>query len=138
MLKPFRRPPLWLGLWVAAVAAVVVGSLVSPPPTPDVPDGDKGLHLVAYVAVAVVTVQVFRRWGWLLSAAAFLVVLGAGLEVAQGTLTEDRVLDWRDAAANAAGVALGLGSGALPGRDTLLVLDRRWRRPSEGRERDRS
>ena len=50
--KPLRRPLLWGGLWIAAIAAVVVLSLAPSVPMPDVPDGDKLGHFLAYFALA--------------------------------------------------------------------------------------
>jgi len=119
-VKPLRLPALWLGLWLLLVAAVVVLSLGAPPPGPDVPASDKWQHLVVYAALSAAAVQVFRPGAAVLGAAALLVLLGIGLEVAQGTLTTDRVMDWRDAVANAAGVVLGLLTGRTRMRDLLL------------------
>lgn len=124
-VKAFRRPRLWLAVWVALVLWVVVVSLATLPAAPDVPGQDKTMHVVTYLGLAVVTVQVFRRWRVMLAAAGFLLLLGAGLEVAQGTLTTARVMDARDLLANCLGVALGTGTGLLPGRDLLLRLESR-------------
>ena len=118
-MKALRLPWLWLGLWLLLVAAVVVLSLGAPPPGPDVPAGDKWEHLTTYGLLAALAVQLFRPGPPLLLAAGALVLLGALLEVAQGTLTADRMMDWRDAVANAAGVALGLLTSRTPVRDVL-------------------
>ncbi|GAA1520154.1 VanZ family protein [Nocardioides humi] len=122
-MKSFRHPGLWLGVWLALLLAVVVLSLAPPPPTPDVPQGDKWQHLLTYAGLALVAVQIFRPGRALALAAAATVLLGIGLEVAQGTLTTDRMMDWRDALANTAGVALGTASVLLPVRDVLLRWD---------------
>ena len=65
-----------------------------------------------------------RRWEirgaplWL--AGLGLVLLGIGLELAQGAFTTTRMADPADALANAAGVALGLLTVRTPWRDALL------------------
>lgn len=120
MLKALRWPALWVGLWVALVGAVVVLSLGQPPASTGVPAGDKWQHLTAYFALAAVAVQVFLPGRPVLGAAALLVAVGVGLEVAQGTLTDDRTMDWRDAVANTVGVGLGLLTSRTPLRDVLL------------------
>ncbi|MBP8648480.1 MAG: VanZ family protein, partial [Thermomonas sp.] len=80
-LKPFRRPLLWAGLWVLAVAVVVVASLVPVSGLPDVPKNfDKVEHFVAYAALAAGAVQLFARrlsWGFV---CVLLVLMGIGLE----------------------------------------------------------
>ncbi|MBM7516512.1 hypothetical protein [Nocardioides nitrophenolicus] len=119
-MKALRWPRLWLGLWLLLVLAVVVLSLGSPPPAPDVPASDKWQHLVVYGVLAAGAVQLFRPGRPLLLAGALLVLLGAALEVAQGTLTSDRMMDWRDALANTLGVGLGLLTGRTRVRDALL------------------
>ena len=124
-LKPFRRPWLWDGLWCVAIAAVVVGSLSPPPPLPDVPSGDKWLHFAAYFVLAACAVQLFARWSALLGAGVGLVLLGVGMEYAQGALTVNRMMDMRDALANTLGVIAGLGLQLTSLRDALLKFDTR-------------
>lgn len=119
-MKALRLPWLWTGLWLLLVAAVVVLSLGSPPSGPDVSASDKWQHLTAYGVLALGAVQLFRPGRALAAAALALVLLGVGLEVAQGTLTQNRMMDWRDAVANAAGVGLGLLSSRTRARDLLL------------------
>ena len=118
--KPFRRPWLWLGLWWLAVLAVVVASLSPPPPVELPRHGDKVEHLLAYALLAAGAVQVFRRGAPLWLAGQGLVLLGIGLELAQGAFTATRMADPADALANAAGVALGLLTVRTPWRDALL------------------
>ncbi|HRN60546.1 MAG TPA: VanZ family protein, partial [Chiayiivirga sp.] len=52
-----------------------------------------------------------------------LVLLGIGLEYAQGAFTDYRTLDMRDALANTLGVIAGLGTQLTPLRDLLLRID---------------
>ena len=118
--KPFRRPWLWRGLWWLAVLAVVVASLSPPPPVELPRHGDKVEHLLAYTLLAAGAVQVFRRGAPLWLAGLGLVLLGIGLELAQGAFTATRMADPADALANTAGVALGLLTVRTPWRDALL------------------
>lgn len=126
-LKPFRRPWLWSALWCVAIAAVVVSSLLpaADVPVPDMPNGDKLLHASAYLALAAMAVQLFPRWSSLLGAGIGLVLLGIGVEYAQGALTSDRIADAHDALANTLGVIAGLATRLTPWRDVLLKFDGR-------------
>ncbi|WP_394003077.1 VanZ family protein [Luteimonas sp. WGS1318] len=123
--KPLRRPVLWGGLWIAAIAVVVVLSLAPSVPMPDVPDGDKLGHFLAYFALAAAAVQLYARWPALLGAGIGLVLLGIGLEYAQGALTATRMQDGADAFANTLGVIVGLSTRLTPFRDVLLQFDTR-------------
>ncbi|MCA1713569.1 MAG: VanZ family protein [Gammaproteobacteria bacterium] len=123
-LKPLRRPLLWSGLWIGAIAAVVVVSLVPAPDLPQVPPGgDKVEHFLAYFALAAGAVQLYARWPALLGAGLGLVLMGIGLEHAQGVLTATRVMDRWDALANTLGVIAGLATALTPWRDALLRFD---------------
>ncbi|WP_019399227.1 MULTISPECIES: membrane protein [unclassified Pseudoxanthomonas] len=119
-LKPLRRPHLWLGLWLLAVAVVCVASLTPPPPMELPRHGDKVEHLLAYAALAAAAVQVFRPGRALWAAGIGLVLMGVALEFAQGALTQTRMADPADALANTAGVLLGLGTRLTRWRDLLL------------------
>jgi VanZ family protein len=125
-LKPFRRPLLWSALWCVAVALVVVLSLIPVPDLGQLPSGtDKIEHFVTYAALAAGAVQLYPRWRSLLSVGVALVLMGIGLEYAQGALTEYRMMDRADAMANTLGVIAGLGTKLTPWRDLLLKLDNR-------------
>ncbi|MBP6798155.1 MAG: VanZ family protein [Luteimonas sp.] len=125
-LKPFRHPWLWCGFWCLGIAALVALSLMPGPPMPDFEGSDKVGHLLAYFLLAAGAVQLFARWSSLFGAGLALVLLGIGLEYAQGAFTDYRVLDARDALANTLGVIAGLGTQLTPLRDLLLRLDRGW------------
>jgi VanZ family protein len=125
-LKPFRYPLLWSALWCGGVAAVVALSLGPVPDLGDLPSGiDKVEHFLAYAALAGGAVQLYPRWRSLLSVGVALVLMGIGLEYAQGALTTDRMMDRADALANTLGVIAGLATQLTPWRDLLLRLDRR-------------
>lgn len=122
-MKDLRWPHLWLGLWLLLIAVVVWLSLAAlAVPAPEVPQADKWQHFVTYGALAAVAVQIFRPGRPLLLALGALVVVGVLLEVGQGTLTENRVMDPRDALANTIGVALGGSTAWTVARDLLV----RW------------
>lgn len=124
-LKPLRWPRLWLGLWWCSIGVVVVGSLLPAMLLPLVPaGGDKAEHLLGYALLAAIAVQIFAARAALVRAAAWLVLLGVVLELAQGTLTSSRAMDAADALANSAGVALGMATALLPVRDWLLRAER--------------
>ena len=124
-LKPLRHPRLWSALWCLAIAVVVVLSLSPPPPMPDFDNSDKWSHFLAYFVLAACAVQLFRDWAALLGAGLGLVLLGIGIEHAQGAFTSDRMFDMKDALANTLGVIAGLGTRLTPLRDLLLRIDGR-------------
>lgn len=126
MIKPFRHPRVWLGLWLFAIAAVCVLSLVNLSGLPPVPEGgDKVEHFLAYALLSATAVQLFATRRALCIVAFALVGLGIGLEFAQGLLTTSRMQDAMDALANTLGVLAGLGTALLPLRDTLLTMEAR-------------
>ena len=128
-LREFRRPALWLGLWVLMIMAVIVGSLLPARELPPVPfDGfDKVQHLLGYAVLSAYAAMLFARMRARALAAAGLVALGIGLEVAQGMLTASRQADIADAMVNALGVLAGLAVTATPLARLLQRLDARWR-----------
>ena len=126
MLKPLRRPRLWLGLWWCGIAAVVLCSLLPAFLLPEVPQGgDKLEHFGAYALLAMAAVQLFTPRRALLRAGIGLVALGIALEIAQGLFTTTRQMDVYDALANTLGVMAGLLTALAPTRDALLRMDRR-------------
>lgn len=123
MIKPLRRPRLWTALWGLAVLFVIVVCLIPPPPIPVPENGDKVEHFLAYFILSGSAVQLFRQGRPLLWVGLGLVLMGIGIEFAQGALTRDRMADPMDALANTVGVLAGLGLALTPLRDLLL----RWR-----------
>lgn len=122
VLRPFRRPRLWLVLWLVLVIAVIVASLLPagdlpPPPFQGV---DKLEHLIGYAVLSAYAVMLFARTRHLRIALA-LIALGVALEFAQSTLTASRQADALDAVFNALGVVAGL---AL--RATRLAWGLEW------------
>ena len=108
------------------MALVVVLSLMPVPDLGDLPSGsDKLEHFLVYSLLAAGAVQLYPRWSSLLSVGVALVLMGIGLEYAQGALTEHRMMDRLDALANTLGVIAGLGTQLTPWRDLLLRFDTR-------------
>jgi VanZ family protein len=125
-LREFRRPALWLGLWLFGWALCVALSLVHPPSLGvDLPDGDKIGHFLAYGLLAAWAVWLFPSRRWQVAAALGLVALGVAMEFAQGALTSDRMMDWRDAVADTIGIAVGARLGVRWPR-ALQALDGRF------------
>ncbi len=123
-LKPFRRPLLWAGLWMLAVAVVVITSLVPARDLPPIPVSDKLEHFAAYAVLSAGAVQLFARrlsWGFV---CVLLVLMGIGLEHLQAQMALGRMLDRADALANTIGVLAGLATAFTPWRDALLRFDR--------------
>lgn len=131
-MKPLRHPRFWLALWLLAIAVVVVLSLGPPLALPEAPKNtDKLEHALGYFLLAAAAVQLFAAKRRLAIAGLGLVLLGVGLEWAQGTFTVNRTADPLDALANTLGVLAGLGVALTPLRDLLLRLEGRlprWRR----------
>jgi VanZ family protein len=97
----FRR--LWIAMLTALVAVIVTGSLL-PFEVPGLDNGgDKLGHAFSYFALALAGAGIVapeRLW----VVALRCLLLGLVLEIAQGLWLESRHADWRDLAANAAGV----------------------------------
>ncbi len=125
-MRPFVRPRLWLGLWLVGWVLCVVLSLIHPVPLGvEVPDGDKIEHFLAYGTLSAWAMNLFDARRSRLLAALSLVALGIAMELAQGAFTSDRMMDWRDALANALGVAAGQVLALTPARTCLQWADRR-------------
>ena len=126
-LREFRRPRLWLGAWAFGWLLCIVLSLIHPPQLGvDLPDSDKIGHFLAYALLSAWSVWIFAsRRSHLLSAIA-LVLLGIAMELAQGALTDDRMMDARDVWANTFGVLVGQLFAFGPARSLLQKFEARW------------
>jgi len=89
---------------IAAFAAIItIGSLLPFHVPGNDFGGDKFSHLVLYFALALAGAGIVAEERvWIVMVRCLL--LGAALEIAQGLWIETRQGDWRDMAANAAGV----------------------------------
>jgi VanZ family protein len=111
---------LWLVLGWCLVAAVVYLSVGPTSVAPDVAGGDKVGHFVAYGALSLWFLQLFRRPRQRVRACLALVALGIGLECVQAALPY-RAFEAMDMLANACGVAFGWAA-APPRLPNLLAM----------------
>lgn len=127
LLRDFRRPWLWVAIWVLMLAAVIGGSLAPARELPPVPFAgfDKFQHFFGYAVLSGYATMLFARMRARALAGAALVALGIGLEVAQGQWTATRQPDLFDAVANTAGVLAGMLVAATPGAHWLQRFDAR-------------
>jgi VanZ family protein len=96
---------LWVAAIVVLVAAIVASSLSPKPVLPSETLSDKYAHFLAYFALALLGSGIAspaNLWRVMLRC----LLLGAALEVAQALLTEHRVADVADLAANAGGIVV--------------------------------
>ncbi len=113
------RPRLWRALGWLLVLAVVYLSLTPSPPSPDIAQGDKFGHLLAYGGLMAWWLQIRRTPERL---ALLLILMGLALEILQ-SLSGYREGDLFDMAANTLGIGLGwLATRLAP--DWLPRLDR--------------
>ncbi len=103
---------LTLALTLAVAAAIGVGTLVPLPGALRLPGSDK-LHHFAAFAVLVLPVAALRP-RWSLAAVLLALAYGAAIELVQPHI--GRTGDVADLAADAAGVAVGMGAGRLLAR----------------------
>ena len=103
-----RFPRLWLGLGWFAVALATIVCLAPMDRLPQPPNmSDKTEHFLAYLLLSVWFAGIYRRDRYWIIAAG-LVVMGVGIEVAQGAMGLGRHADFRDVIANCSGVLSGL------------------------------
>ncbi|MCS3810628.1 VanZ family protein [Xanthomonas sp. 4461] len=125
-LRPFHRPRLWVGLWIAAIVAVIAVCLGPPPEIPELPDNsDKAEHFLTFALLCWGAVQLFATRRAQAVAAIGLVALGIGIEIAQGALTTNRSADPYDALADTLGIVAGLCLAWTPLRFVMLRIDQR-------------
>ena len=112
MVRKLAKIAFFIGL-----VAVIALSLLPQETLPETDTWDKLNHALAYGVLAVAGGIGFKGWRSLLVVGLGLVVLGAGLELAQ-SVTPDRDGSIFDAVANLVGVAIG--SLATAGTNTFL------------------
>lgn len=105
-MLPLRYPWLWWSLGWLLVAGVIVGSLLPRVWMPDIASSDKVMHATSYLVLMVWFSGLYRRDRHF-AIAVLLFVLGFLLDFSQSA-SPYRVFDWRDVAANAGGILLGL------------------------------
>ncbi len=112
MIRKISKTAFFVGLVV-----VIALSLLPNETRPETGLWDKWEHILAYGVLAVLGGFGFKGWRSLLMVGIGLVVLGAGLELAQSVIP-DRDGSTYDALANFVGVAIG--SVATVGTNTFL------------------
>ena len=123
--RKLRHLPLWLWLGRAAIAVVIMLSLLPAPALRFVPPGsDKLEHMLAYLALTLWYSQLCADRRALAWRALGLLALGGAIELGQA-LTPYRTAEWGDLAANAAGVGLGFLLGLGRAGNWLERLDPR-------------
>lgn len=117
----------WYVVGVVLVLVVVVASLVPGKDLPHLGVNDKIEHLTAYFGLAAWFGGLLmpRRYALLGLA---LLLLGGGIEIAQGLMGLGRQADWKDFYADAAGVIVGLALCLLGLRHWASWFER-WRKP---------
>lgn len=115
----WRRPALCL--WIAAVVAVTVFSLLPQTAPPGEYGFDKMLHAAGYFVLALLPHIGFERRKAALAAALAMIPLGCAIEVAQGFVPA-RMGDVWDAVANGSGALLGVALGARFRQITAAVI----------------
>lgn len=114
----------WFALGVLMLVAVTVVSVIPLNQPIPIQGADKYEHVLAYFVLMYWwgMVQADRRLAWLVA----LPLFGLLLEGVQG-LTPHRFMEWRDAAANTAGVILGILVLNTPAAGLLASVDARLR-----------
>ena len=119
----WQRLRWWQALgWLGVGAVIVLSLLPLPQMGPQLPNGDKWQHLLAYATMALYFAQWASTWAQRIRQALSLLALGALLEVLQG-LTGYRQMDPLDLLANATGIAIGAGLALGPPGRWLLAID---------------
>jgi VanZ family protein len=102
---------LWWVLGYVMVVLTINESLVNNPPGLSLLPSDKAVHFTGYFLLATWFGGVARpRRYWLVGLA--LLILGGGIEIAQGLMHNGRDAEWLDMLANTLGVTTGLGLAA--------------------------
>lgn len=102
-MNPSTLRRLWIATILMLVALIIAASLSPRPVVPNESLSDKTAHFLAYFSLALLGSGIASPSGlWRTMLRCFL--LGAALEIAQALLTDHRVADFADLAANIAGI----------------------------------
>jgi len=122
--QPLRLYVLWALIGWALVGAVIYLSLTSSPiQTPEIKNGDKVGHFIAYFTLMIWFAQLYRRGlHWVFTVT--FIVLGVALEIIQGQVGY-RMFQYGDMLANGLGAVFAWMLAAWFG-DVLLHLEQRF------------
>ncbi len=127
VMRDFRRPRLWLGLWILGlIATVIVCLLPLPQLHSPVNHLDKLEHALGYAALAAGAAMLFATRRALVLVVLGLIVLGIGIEGLQA-LVPWRSADLLDAVANSLGALLGAATAVTPMARWLQRFDGAFR-----------
>ena len=112
MILPLRHRTAWLAAVAVLVAGIATGSLAPATTVTSIGVWDKLQHASAYFVLTAMLVGIVERRAYPLAGVGAL-LFGGLIEVAQGTLTTTRVMDWHDLVANSTGIVAALGSAYL-------------------------
>jgi VanZ family protein len=127
MLLPLRYPRLWLVAGWSLVVLAILASLLPVHGLPAVSANDKLAHMAAYTLLSLWFSGIYPKSRYVLIAGG-LFLLGLGIEWAQGAMHYGRQADLRDMAANALGIAAGIGIALLGLGGWALRVERLVRR----------
>lgn len=116
---------LFLVIGWLLIAGIVIGSLMPSVPSLGVTITDKVQHFTGYFLLMFWFAGLYpkHQHGWL--ALGFL-LMGAAIEILQGTLTTTRAMDWHDLMANAAGIATAFILGRLGFANWARRIEALW------------
>jgi VanZ family protein len=107
MILPLRYRTVWIAAVVVLVVTIATGSLAPVSAVPAVDVWDKYQHAGAYSVLTMLLIGMVEPRGYPWAAVGAL-LFGGLMEIAQGLLTETRVMDWHDVVANSTGIAAAL------------------------------
>lgn len=126
-MRALPHARIWYVIGLLLTAFVILICLLPQRDLPHVSLSDKIEHALAYVALALWFGGLLRlrSYPWLILA---LLVLGGGIEVAQGLMGLGRTADLRDFYADATGVGIGIALCLIGLRHWAVWLEWLWRR----------
>lgn len=124
MILPLRYRAVWLAAVAVLVVSIATGSLTPATVVPSIGVWDKFQHAAAYFVLTFLLTGIVERRAYPLAAVGGL-LFGGLIEIAQGTLTTTRVMDWHDLVANSTGIAAALSCAYLGAGGWALWVEAR-------------
>jgi len=119
----FRK--IWLAIGYGMIGVVILLSVMSDPPTPDIdlPSIDKLYHTLTYFLLMIWFAQIYhvnkQKYLWAL----FFIILGVALEYIQN-YSPERYFELSDMVANTVGVIVGILLAGTALRNALVRIER--------------